>query len=72
MEPLTSEQLLDVFAGVRRGELVDDVQGRLVVRVPDVHVNLGLRNRKYSNLCFLMVRGDSNPFALVANPSEDN
>ena len=39
---LTSQQLLDFLAGVRRGELVDDVQGRLVVGVTDVHVHSGL------------------------------
>lgn len=45
MEPRTSEQQFDVFAGVRRGELVDDVQGRLVIRVPDVHVNPSLQHK---------------------------
>lgn len=39
---LTSQELLDVFAGVRRGELVDDVQGCLVVGVADVDVNSSL------------------------------
>ena len=42
---LTSEQLLDVLAGVRGGELVDDVQRRLVVGVPDVHVHSGLQGQ---------------------------
>ena len=41
----TSEQLLDVLAGVGGGELVDDVQRRLVVGVPDVDVHSGLRGR---------------------------
>ena len=40
---LTSQQLLDVLAGVRGGELVDDVQGRLVVGVAEVHVHSSLR-----------------------------
>lgn len=44
---LTSEQLLDVFAGMRRGELVDDVQSRLVVGVSDVHVHSRLRGQKH-------------------------
>lgn len=42
VEPLTSEQLFDVFAGVGRGELVHDVQSRLVICVPDVHINPSL------------------------------
>lgn len=48
MGPLTSEQLFDVFAGVGRGELVDDVQGCLVIRVPDVHVDPSLWSRNNS------------------------
>lgn len=49
--PLTSEQLFDVFAGVGRGELVHNVQGRLVIGIPDVHVNPGLRNNTTAKRC---------------------
>lgn len=43
----TSQQLLDVPAGVGRGELVDDVQRRLVVGVPDVDVHTGLQGQTF-------------------------
>ena len=42
----TSEQLFNVLAGVRGGELVDDVQCCLVVRVADVDVHSGLQDHK--------------------------
>lgn len=38
----TSQQLLDVSAALRRCELVDDVQRRLVVAAADVDVHTGL------------------------------
>lgn len=47
MDPLTSEQFFDVFAGMRRGELVHDIQSRLVISVPDVHINPSLYNIIY-------------------------
>lgn len=44
-EKMTSQQLLDVAAGVRRRELVDDVQRRLVICVPDVDVHACLQRK---------------------------
>lgn len=49
-EETTSQELLDVPAGVRGGELVDNVQRRLVVGVPDVDVDTGLQE-KASHVC---------------------
>lgn len=53
--PLTFEEVLEILSCVWRGELVDHVQRRLVVRVRLVHVNttlLGLKERglEYDNL----------------------
>lgn len=47
---MTSQQLLDVAAGVRRCKLVDDVQRRLVIRVSDVDVHAGLRRKHHFSL----------------------
>jgi len=58
---LTSQQLLDVLAGVRGGELVHDVQRRLVVGVPDVHVDAALPGRGHG-------QGD---LAAAAGPTGD-
>lgn len=38
----TSQQLLDLLAGLRRGELVHDVQGRLAVCVPHMGIDPAL------------------------------
>lgn len=47
---LTSEELLDVLAGMGGGELVDDVQRRLVVGIPDVDVNSGLPAQQHAQV----------------------
>lgn len=52
---LTSEQLLYVPAGVRGGELVDDVQRCLVVGVSDVHIHPGLRGQDNNIYCLYVV-----------------
>lgn len=46
MQKQTSKQLLDVSAGCGSGELVDDIQSCLVVRVAQVHVDPCLRTNK--------------------------
>lgn len=56
---MTSQQLLDVAAGVRRRELVDDVQCRLVIRVPDVDVHAGLQRKHHFSLEHCSPRGHS-------------
>lgn len=45
---LTSEQLFDFPAGCGGGELVDDVQGCLVVSVTHVHVDARLHRQTQS------------------------
>jgi len=42
---LTPQQLLDFAAGLRGGELVDDVQGRLAQRVPHPRTDATLRGQ---------------------------